>query len=90
MTIAPSTSRELTAEELAVFFGISVVNIRLWKRLRGWPEDAFRIGSDRRGYYDLTKVITWLRGREFSRGRKPKWLSKVGHPLAKRMDSPHA
>ncbi|WBT39171.1 hypothetical protein [Hyphomicrobium sp. DMF-1] len=72
----------LTAEQLAVHFDISVVNVRLWKRFRGFPDDAFWVGPDRRGYYDLEKVTAWLRSRDFSRGRKPKWLAKIGHPLA--------
>lgn len=85
-----SHARELTAEELAVYLDISVVNVRLWKRLRGWPDDAFRIGPGRRGLYDLDKVTAWLCSRDFSRGRKPKWLAKIGHPLVASPGGAHA
>lgn len=75
--------KNLTTEELAVHFGVTTNQVRLWKRLAGFPADAFSIRPDnRRGYYDLQKITRWLRQRDYRTGRKPAWLAKIGHPLA--------
>ena len=91
MNLRTHEPRNLTTEELAIHFNVTTNQVRLWKRLAGFPADAFCIRSDnRRGYYDLEKVTAWLRSREYRTGRRPSWLAKVGHPLAETPDGPHA
>lgn len=74
---------QLTTEQLAVHFDISTNQTRTWKQRAGFPADACHIcAADRRGYYDLGKVNSWLQSRDYSTGRRPRWLAKIKHPLS--------
>lgn len=78
-----TSTHTLTTEQLAVYLGITTNQVRQWKQRQGWPADAFHINpANRRGYYDLEKVTTWLRSRDVRVGRPPTWLAIVGHPMA--------